>query len=300
MNLTYCSEEKDEITKLFETYIKEMRYLRNFSEKTLSTYQQSFLRWQRFAGGVPTAQSLDDFVINMRMAGLKPTGCNVSIMAINAFLTWLKDRGVIGNIRIKKLSVEKRQMRVFSDQEIKKILAFKAHNRNERRAYAIFCTILDTGLRITECLTIELERVDFNSLTITVKGKGKKERVVPMSLELRKLLYAYAKNFRAPKFSTPLLFCTLNGTKLIYRNAYRDLELILVKTGVGKDGIDGFFHSIRRKFARSYVKNGGNVLYLQRAMGHAKLETTQIYVSPDDEDIQRAHSFLSPLSNIKR
>lgn len=293
MDLTSCSE-------LFSQYIKEMRYLRNFTEKTISTYQQAYQRWERFAGGVPTPESLDNFVVNMRVAGLTPGGCNVSIMAFNAFLTWLKNKGIVGDLRIKKLPVEKRQMRVFSDDEIRKVLSFKPANRQERRAFAIFCTIYDTGLRIAECLTIELSRVNFDSLTITVKGKGKKERIVPMSLELRKILYSYATKFRASKFPTVYLFCTSNGTKMSYRNAYRDLEAILVKTGVGKDGIDGFFHSIRRKFARAYVKNGGNVLYLQRAMGHAKLETTQIYVSPDDDDIQRAHGFLSPLSNIKR
>jgi integrase/recombinase XerD len=298
MDLTYGSEKNEQV--LFEQYLKEMKYLRNFSNKTLETYQLAQQRWQTYAGGMPTAEKLDQFVIGMREKGLQPTTCNVSIMAFNAFLTWLKGRGLIGEIRLKKLPVIRRQMRVFSDEDVKKILAFKAKTKNQRRAYAIFCTILDTGLRITECLTIELSRVNFDGLAITVEGKGKKERTVPMSLELRKVLYAYVQKFRATKFDSVYLFCTANGTRLTYRNAYRDLELILVKTGVGKDGIDGFFHSIRRKFARSYVKNGGNVLYLQRAMGHSSLEVTQMYVSPDEEDIQRAHVNLSPLSHLKR
>jgi integrase/recombinase XerD len=300
MDLTSCSDKNEEINRLFEQYIKEMRYLRNFSPKTIITYQDCFKNWLRHAGGIPTQESLDALVIGMREKGLQATSCNVTIMAFNAFLTWLKNKGVIGPLRLKKLPVERKQMRVFSDEEIKRVLAFKPQTKNQRRAYAIFCTILDCGFRISECLSIERSRVNFDALTITVKGKGKKERTVPMSLELRKVLFAYATKARATKFDCVYLFCTANGTKMTYRNAYRDLEVILNKTKVGKGGIDGFFHSVRRKFARSYVKSGGNVLYLQRALGHADLSTTQLYVSPDEEDLQRVHSFLSPLSNIKR
>ena len=69
------------------------------------------------------------------------------------------------------------------------------------------------------------------------------------------MLYSYLTKFRATKFDSVYLFCTLNETRMTYRNAYRDLEAILDKTGVGKDGIDGFFHSLRRKFAKSYIRS---------------------------------------------
>jgi integrase/recombinase XerD len=299
MDLTYESE-KNELNELFNRYLKEMKYLRNFSERTITTYQYTKLRWDKYAGGMPTAEKLDQFIIGMRENGLKATTCNVSVRAFNAFLTWLKGQGKVGDIRLKKLPIEKRQMRVFSDEDVKKVLAFKPKTKNERRIYTVFCTILDTGLRISECLSIEVSRVNFDTLTISVKGKGKKERIVPISLELRKVLFIYLTKFRASNPNCVYLFCTGNGTRLTYRNAYRDLESILVRTGVGKEGIDGFFHSLRRKFARSYIKNGGNVLYLQRAMGHADLTTTQLYVSPDDEDIQRVHLYVSPLGNLKR
>lgn len=110
-------------------------------------------------------------------------------------------------------------------------------------------------------MNIEIGRVDFDNLTITIT-KGKKDRVVPISLDLRKILHRYVTNYRQNKFDSPFLFCTSNGTTLSHRNVMRDVESVLGKVGVSKDSIDHCFHSFRRKFARSYIKNGGNIAYL--------------------------------------
>lgn len=302
MDLTHRLAENDEkarIAALFEEYVKEMRYLRNFSERTLIGYRDVFKRWQKYVGQIPTEQNLPQFVIGMREGGLNTTTCNISIRAFNAFLTWLKNKGVVGNIRLHKLPEEKRKLRVFPDEDIRKILTFKPKTKNERRIHAIICTIVDTGLRITECLTIEKDRVDFNNLLITVYGKGKKERIVPMSVELRKILYTYLTKHRFTKFETKYFFCTSNGTRMSYRNAYRDLEHVFNKVGIDKKNIDGFFHSFRRGFARNYVRSGGNLFYLQHAMGHSTLEMTKKYVEIETEELKQAHLHTSIISRLR-
>jgi len=143
--------------------------------------------------------------------------------------------------------------------------------------------------------------VDFDNLIITVtKGKGKKERIVPMSLDLRKILHRYVANYRVSKVASPLLFCTINGTALSHRNAMRDFENMLDKVGVSKDSIDHCFHSFRRKFARSYIKNGGNIAYLQHAMGHTTLAMTKHYIGDIPiEDLQMMHQKTSLLGRLK-
>jgi site-specific recombinase XerD len=145
--------------------------------------------------------------------------------------------------KLAKLPEEKKTLRVFDDADIHKILSFKPKGRNDQRIYALVCTLIDTGIRINEALNLELARVDFDNLIITVtKGKGRKERIVPMSLDLRKVLHRYVVNYRACKLDSPLLFCTINGTLLSHRNAMRDFENMLGKVGVSKDSIDHCFH----------------------------------------------------------
>jgi integrase/recombinase XerD len=202
------------VKTLFDQFTKELRYMRNLSELTIKSYQEAFNRWQIHVGEIPTEKNLSRFVIGMREAGLSITTCNIYIRSLNSFLTWLKENGHCPQtftngkpFKLAKLPEEKKQLRVFDDADIHKILSFKPNGRNEHRIYALICTLIDTGIRINEALNIELDRVDFDNLTITVtKGKGKKERIVPMSLDLRKILHRYVTNHRVSKFDSPFLF----------------------------------------------------------------------------------------------
>jgi integrase/recombinase XerD len=305
VDLTYrlanFAKDNSPIATHFKQYVKEMRYLRNFSERTLRGYTEAFIRWQKYVGDIPTKGNLDQFVIGMREGGLSPVTCNISIRAFNAFLSWLKSKEYITEpLRLKKLPEEKRKMRVFSDQSLRAILSFKPETDNEHRIFAMVSILIDCGIRINELLTIEKNRVDFDNLLITVKGKGKKERVVPMSIELRRTLHRYYTRHRFSKFESPYFFCTSNGTPITYRNAYRDLEKVFERVGVDKSEIDGFFHQFRRKFARSYIKNGGNMFYLQHAMGHSTLEMTKHYCDVEIEELQAAHLRTSLLSRLKQ
>jgi integrase/recombinase XerD len=180
---------------------------------------------------------------------------------------------------MKRLKEEKRVLKTFSDEHLKALVNWKPrqNKRNECRIYAILSTLTDCGLRITECLEIELAKVDFHNLLITVTGKGNKERIVPMSIELRKGLYRNVQKHRFTHFDSKYLFCTSTGAKISYINAYRDLADVMLSVGVDKNDIHGFFHAFRRKFARSYVKTGGNLFYLQTVMGPATLQMPQVF-----------------------
>lgn len=297
MNLTCRLSNNAELQKLFSDFLQEKRFIANLSKTTIKCYQQIFDRWIKYVGEIPTDQNLKTFIIKMREAGLSITTVNISIRTFNSFLSWMESQGH-PRIRMKQLRNEKKIMRVFDDTHLKTLLAYRPKGKNETRIYTILCVIVDTGIRITEALTIKTSKVDLNNLVITVTGKGNKERVVPISIELRKLLFQYLKN-RHIRFESPYFFCTLNGTLLTYRNAYRDLENIMGKAGISKENIDGFFHSFRRKFARSYVKNGGNVLYLMHAMGHTTLAMTKTYVEVETEDLIAAHLKISLLSRLR-
>jgi len=265
----------------------------------MGLYDQIFLKWDKFAGGMPNKDKLTQFIVGQRQAGMSPVTVNIAIRGFNAFLNWAHTNGHLPALKMERLKFEKKVMRVFDDKQLQKLLAFKPKDRYERRVMAIVETLADTGLRIQECLSIELAKVNFDNLLITVTGKGQKQRVVPMSLELRKTLFQFIQKHRHTKFTSPYLFCTASGRMLSYRNTYRDVEWIFEKVGLSKSDIDGFFHMFRRKFARSYVKNGGNVLYLQQAMGHSTLEMTKTYVHVEDEELKEMHLKTSLLSRLK-
>ncbi len=150
----------------------------------------------------------------------------------------------------------------------------------------------DTGCRIDEILSLERSNIDFENLLVKVCGKGSKERVVPISIECRKHLYKFLK-----KHEYDLVFPKKNGEKQSYRTSlqlFKDLCIDLRITGVRTS-----WHTIRHTFASAYVRDGGNILYLQRILGHCDLSITKIYVKATSEDLSLMHKKVSLLHKLK-
>ena len=101
------------------------------------------------------------------------------------------------------------------------------------------------------------EQVDLENLLVTVKGKGQKHRVVPISLELRKVLYRWLT-----RNDFDLVFPTQNGGRQTQRNILRDLKLLGRKLTL--TGVRVSFHTFRHTFAVNYLRAGGNLFYLSK------------------------------------
>jgi site-specific recombinase XerD len=299
--------EKEKVLRLFEQYKKEMKYLKNFTDKTLKCYQDVFNRWQRFIGEIPNELNLSIFVIEMRQAGLSDVTCNISIRCFNSFLIWLKEKGICPQtfsngkpFKLSRIIEEKRKMKVFNDSDLHKLVSFKPRLRGEWRLYALLSLLIDTGVRITEALTLTVDNVDFDNLVVKVMGKGRKERIIPISFELRKILHTYLTKYREVTFDSEYVFCSKDGRLLDYSNIRRDLMVLLNHIKLSPEAIDGCFHSFRRGFARAYIRNGGNIKYLKTAMGHATLEMTNHYVDEIEiEDLKLMHQKVGVLARLK-
>jgi integrase/recombinase XerD len=153
-------------------------------------------------------------------------------------------------------------------------------------------TALDTGLRLQELLNLSRQDIDLENLVLRVKGKGNKHRLVPVSIELCKVLYRHlAKN------EFPNAFATVRGTVITSRNADRDFKVMCRKIGLLDSGVRCSFHTCRHSFAVNYLRKGGNLYYLQRILGHSCITTTERYLrSLGIEDLQKVHDGLSLLS----
>jgi integrase/recombinase XerD len=290
------------LRKLFDEYLTECRYLKNFSPRTLNLYQQTFQRWARLIGvdELPNAEATKQWVIAMRQSGLSPVTTNIAIRQFNAFLAWLRLGGHIDTPRIPHQSTTKREFKVFSDDEIDRILAFQPKTRNERRIYALVALLIDSGARITEALTIRLDDVDLDNLTFRVIGKGDKERVIPMTIEMRVILSRYISKHRFCQYPSPWLFCCASGSHLTIQNARRDFLTMLKRCKIDAKNVDSLFHSLRRKFAKSYIQNGGDLAYAQQIMGHSTLAMTRHYVQTiEPEALKLAHQKRSLLSKVR-
>src|SRR5438552_4344762 len=187
----------------FSQFTRERQYLHNVSPATLEWYTHAF-KW--LPSESPTQDELKDAVIRMREKGLKATGCNSAIRAINAYLKWSGS-----SLKIPQLKEPQPILPTFTTAQVSRLVSWKPKGLYPRRLHLLALVLLDTGCRITEALTLRVHEIDFDNLIVTLDGKGRKQRVVPFSFELRKVLFRFVADYRKPD---SLLLASRNETLL--------------------------------------------------------------------------------------
>lgn len=288
---------------LFEQFVKERIYLKNVTPKTVYFHNQA---WVSFSKHLPEIVSvgqlskitLTDYLVKLRESGIKTISINTYCRSLNAFFRWLRENELMNQqLKIPKLPDDQELVKTLPDDNMKALLSFKPSTFGERRIHSLCLTIIDTGIRINEALSLKISDVDFDSMLIKLTGKGRKERRVPFSFELRKSLVKFLKSLKlTPGPQDRFLFATRDGDRLNYDNARRDYSKMCRKLGIPKLGA---FHRMRHTFATNYVKTGGNVMYLQKVLGHAELSTTKIYVEVDTESLKETQIKTSILGRMK-
>jgi site-specific recombinase XerD len=246
----------------FDDFIRERRYLKGVSERTIDWYEDCFAAWRRHSDG----GDFKMFIINLRDKGTSPISINTYICGLNAYFKWAGIPTKIGYLK-----KEQKILATFSPDQISRLVHWKPIRRNETRAHAIALVALDTGLRISELLSLTRQDVDLDNLVLLVHGKGNKQRLVPVSIELRKVLYRHLAKHQYPR-----VFCARTGTPLSVRNSERDFKVVCRKAGI--TGVRCSWHTLRHSFAVNYLRAGGNLYYLQRILGHSSITTTERYL----------------------
>jgi integrase/recombinase XerD len=281
---------------LFESYIKSGLYLRGWSPKTATIYRRAFDSFQRTLPEVAfTKPNLESWIMARRAAGMSAAGINIYIRAMNSFSAWLKEEGHCPEqVVLKQLKAPQKPVTVFSESDIKLIVAFRPATFNDLRLCALVQCLLDTGCRINEVLGLLQEAVDLENLLITVDGKGNKKRKVPISPEFRKTLWKYVEKKSRRGVPGSYVLCSHSGSKLMHRNVYRDIIKLCLKVGINKRVHP---HRTPHTFACHFMKNGGSIYSLSRILGHTSVSTTQLYIRGlGIEDFREEHARLSPLA----
>lgn len=279
----------------FSAFVRERQFLSNVSPATLEWYTHAF-KW--LLSESPTQNDLKDAVLRMREKGLKATGCNSAIRAINTYLHWsnagpdVKCSPACRHPKIAQLKEPQLVLPTFTVQQVRLLAVWKPKGKYQRRLHLLILFLLDTGCRISEALNLRVREIDFENLLVTLDGKGRKQRVVPFSFELRRAMFRYCKE--AERKPDSLLFANRTQTKLGRRNVLRDVKLLCRKLGFAPPART--LHAFRHTFAVNYLRRGGSVFHLQKVLGHSTLEMTRRYANLVTADLQAVHERVSLLS----
>ena len=160
----------------------------------------------------------------------------------------------------------------------------------QKRNIALLYLLYGCGLRINEALSITKSHlIDKSSLTIL--GKGNKERLVPVLDIVANSLENYLKELPYDLPSDVSFFVGDRGNPLKASAFQRDLKNARVNLGLPKTATP---HSLRHSFATHLLKNGGDLRVIQELLGHSSLSTTQIYTEVDDISLEKTYKEKNP------
>lgn len=278
----------------FEQFIRERQYFTNVTPATVEWYRRCL---KSLPSESPTQSDLKDLVLRLREKGLKETGVNTILRCVNAYLHW--SSGIerkcgpgCTHPRIAQLKEPRLVLPTFTEQQIKRLIAWKPRGRYQRRLHVLILLLLDTGCRISEATGLHVADIDLDNLLVKLNGKRRTERLVPISFELRKVLFRYC--MEAARKPEALLFASRTGSTWSRRNVLRDVKGLCHDLGFTAPART--LHAFRHTFAVNYLRRGGSVFHLQKVLGHSTLEMTRRYANLITADLQAVHERVSLLS----
>jgi integrase/recombinase XerC len=230
--------------------------------------------------------------------------------ALRTFYKFLVRRGVIEQTPIKNITLpklEKRLPRFLSkeqmlgllDAPLKELTAQTEHAEKPPKAapflrdVAILETIYSCGLRISELCGLQAMDVDWNEAILRVRGKGKKERLIPIGAPALEAIRAYWKsNQHEPVGSQPVFSLEDDPEEAIYPR----LVQLNLKKYLALAGLDPKLtpHKLRHSYATHLLDAGADLRSVQELLGHAHLVTTQVYTHITTERLKKAYEKAHP------
>lgn len=231
------------------------------------------------------------------------TTINNYIRNMRVFFNYLVDFDYIDKSpmrKIRQLKNERKPLEYITDTQFESLLRYMDISLyHEYRDKVILQLLLDTGMRIGECLDILIKDVNFtyNSITLPWENtKGKKTRTVFFSDELRKVLRLWLKH--KDKFNdSERLFPNIKGGKLAVNSFENNVRKYTARVGIE----DMTPKTLRNNFAKRFLMNGGDIFTLSRILGHSSVEVTEAaYLDLTDDDLRHQYQKFSPVANMRK
>lgn len=171
------------------------------------------------------------------------------------------------------------------------------------RDRAILELLYATGCRVAELAGLNLDDLDFKRESVLLRGKGRKERIVPFGSKAKEALYAYIDSrgellaaAPEPRRNSRALFLNYQGTRITTRSIGRMIEKYVRECAMLHDISP---HSIRHSFATHLLSAGADLRAIQELLGHASLSSTQIYTQVSIEQLMNVYDKAHPRAKLQ-
>lgn len=294
-------ETKDDLQR----FLQDVLIARRASPQTVRAYRSDIaglMTALQERHGAPSLQEveswhLDAWLGDMIGDGYARTTVARKTAAVRAFFSWLHESGRLEANPATLLSSStgpRKIPRVLTTEDIERLLNTPAGSSfQDARDRALLELLYSTGARVSEAIGLDVDGIDLEAGVVRLVGKGDKERLGVLGRFAREAIETWLplRNIRAAPHAEQALFLNTRGGPLTDRSVRRLLKKRLLQAGLPPDVSP---HTLRHSFATHLLQGGAGLRDVQEMLGHASINTTQIYTRISPEHLRRVYLAAHP------
>ncbi|MDR3183973.1 MAG: tyrosine-type recombinase/integrase [Prevotellaceae bacterium] len=288
---------------MFEAFTNYLKSEKHYSAYTVKSYLDCVRRFLAYAGlsetddvtGV-TATDVRSWVSSMLDSKLSARTANLKITALNCYFKFLLREGLVSSNPLQKVARPKMSKRLpafFEANSLNNMLNNSTPNNDyaTQRNMMVVELLYASGMRRAELIELKTHHTFFKENIIRVRGKGDKEREIPLLPSIMKKLKNYVSLLQETFPGSEHLFVTDKGKKL-YPSAVNNI----VQTVLSREGFSGKKspHMLRHSFATHLLNNGADLNSIKEVLGHSSLAATQVYTHNSFEKLKKVYQEAHP------
>ncbi len=290
------------IEKRTQDFLNYLNAEKDASQHTIKNYRIDLREFFKFLDKKKLEEishlEIRGFLALLKSSAYSKSSISRKLACIRSFFKFLARENVLKTNPASSVSSPKRDKKLpsFLDpEEVTNLLEAPSKNSwDEKRDKAILETLYSSGLRVSELVGLNFEDTDLFSGLLRVRGKGKKERIVPVGEAALKAIQGYLKH-RPPKdgeqgFKKPL-YLNRSGGRLTDRSIRRMILKYAQRIALKKEVSP---HTLRHSFATHMLDRGADLRSVQELLGHQNLTTTQIYTHVTTKRLKEAYDHAHP------
>ncbi|MDR1244159.1 MAG: tyrosine recombinase XerC [Endomicrobium sp.] len=290
----------EEFLKTILSFEKYLEAEKNFSSHTLRAYLKDILDFAIFLKNKQknfidaNKHDIREFLEILNTKSISKTAIARKFSTLRTFYKFLIINDIVAKNPLEAMSAPKKDKKVplfLTENEMQSLLNIKDIKLQDK---AMIELLYSCGLRIEELMNLNINNIDFISNTIIVKGKGNKERIVPVGNKCLNAVMEYLNQRRTNKLPYDIqspLFLNKHLNRLDQRTARRILHKHFIKAGLTKKVSP---HTLRHTFATHILDRGCDLRSVQEMLGHKNLSTTQIYTHVTIESLKKIYQKTHP------
>ena len=308
-----------------QEFLDHLLYVRNYSKKTVSSYQEDIALFCEFIFNEGVLMEdvdiicIRNFLTEELNRGVSKRSCKRRLCSLKHFYKYMVSVGYINDnpfIFVSSPKVETKYPHGLYKDQIQELFKRNAERTDglKNRDQAILYLLYYSGIRAQELVTLNIQDISLRERRVRVLGKGNKERIVPFSADCqtvlkkyidtdrKELLKLYMENIKKKpqkegldSLQSPLFF-NARGEKLTTRGLEYILDAIEEKIGLY---VGLHPHILRHSFATHLLENGADLRVIQELLGHESINATQVYTHVTEEAMKETYMNAHPRAKKK-